>query len=84
MNSALPSLLVCLIITHFVLIFFVYKLAKFIDRFLRSAQSNLSLIDENTRQLDLLFRCNTQVSQKIDDLSKTINDQLFFTSNHED
>jgi hypothetical protein len=84
MNSAFPSLVVCLIITHFILIFFVYKLAKLIDRFLRSAQSNLTLIDENNRQLDLLFRCNTQLSQKIDDLSKTINDQLFFTSNHED
>jgi hypothetical protein len=31
MTSALPSLLVCLIISHFILIFYVYKLSKFID-----------------------------------------------------
>ena len=66
MISALASLVICLIITHFILIFFVYKLAQSIDRLLRSAQSNLTLIAENERQLDLLFRCNTQVSEKID------------------
>jgi hypothetical protein len=62
MNSALPSLLVCLIISHFILIFYLYKFSKFVDSEFALIHRAYGLISEKLDDGLLalkLIKCNT-------------------------
>jgi hypothetical protein len=78
-------LLVCLIFSHFISWFWLYQIAKIIDKkFDIACRFEASALDKLHNDLDLLFRCNTQVSDKLVDFMSVVNDQLFFTKEDED